>query len=90
MINCAGKFNAERSGHGVRFKAPTALMQDLTPYLGFGGEEVCAGPHTVETGEPYDPLHIGALGVYGVVVETEHLSVETYALAMQLYAYHTS
>jgi hypothetical protein len=27
----------------------------------------------VETGEPYDPLHIGALSVYGVVVETEHL-----------------
>jgi hypothetical protein len=86
MINCAGKFNAERSGHGVRFKAPNALMQgltpylvylvpcDLTPYLGFGGEEVCAGPHTVETGKPYDPLHIGALGVYGVVVKTEHLA----------------
>jgi hypothetical protein len=28
----------------------------------------------VETGEPYDPLHIGALGVNGVVVETEHLA----------------
>jgi hypothetical protein len=27
------KFNAERSGHGARFKAPNALMQDLTPYL---------------------------------------------------------
>jgi hypothetical protein len=36
MINCAGKFNAERSGHGVKFKAPNALMQDLTPYLGRG------------------------------------------------------
>jgi hypothetical protein len=33
MINCAGKFNAERSDHGVKFKAPNALMQDLTPYL---------------------------------------------------------
>src|ERR687895_965345 len=32
MINCTGKFNAERSGHGVKFKAPNALMQDLTPY----------------------------------------------------------
>ena len=42
--------------------------------FGFGGEEVCAGPHTVETGKPYDPLHIGALGVYGVVVKTEHLA----------------
>jgi hypothetical protein len=31
------------------------------PDLGFGGEEVGAGPHTVETGEPSDPLHIGAL-----------------------------
>jgi len=39
--------------------------------LGFGGEE---GSHTVETGELYNPLHIGALGVYGVVVETEHLA----------------
>src|SRR5918992_2226827 len=32
LINCAGKFNAERSSHGVKFKAPNALMQDLTPY----------------------------------------------------------
>ena len=42
--------------------------------LGFGGEEVFAGPHAVETDEAYDPLHIGALGVYGVVMETEHLA----------------
>ncbi len=42
--------------------------------LGLAGEEVCAGPHTVETSEPYDPLHIGALGVHGVVVATEHLA----------------
>jgi hypothetical protein len=42
--------------------------------LGFGGEEVFAGPHAVETDESYDPLHIGSLGVNGVVVETEHLA----------------
>ena len=41
--------------------------------LGFGGEEVFARPHAVETDESYDPLHIGALGVNGVVVQTEHL-----------------
>ena len=29
--------------------------------------------HAVETDEPDDPLHRGALGVIGVVVETEHL-----------------
>jgi hypothetical protein len=28
----------------------------------------------VETDESYDPLHRGALGVHGVVVETEHLA----------------
>jgi hypothetical protein len=28
----------------------------------------------VETDEPYDPIHIGSLGVNGVVVETEHLA----------------
>ena len=42
--------------------------------LRFGGEEVLARPHAVETDEPYDPIHIGALGVHGVVVETEHLA----------------
>jgi hypothetical protein len=41
---------------------------------GFGGEEVCARPHAMETGEPSDPLHLGALGVHGGVVETEHLA----------------
>lgn len=39
--------------------------------LGFGGEEVCARPHAVETDESSDPLHIGSLGVNGVVVQTE-------------------
>jgi hypothetical protein len=39
--------------------------------LGFGGEEVCARPHAVETDESYDPLHIGSLGVNGEVVQTE-------------------
>ena len=33
-----------------------------------------ARPHAVEMDEPDDPPHIGALGVNGVVVETEHLS----------------
>jgi hypothetical protein len=42
--------------------------------LRFGGEEVLARPHAMETDEPYDPIHIGALGVHGVVVETEHLA----------------
>jgi hypothetical protein len=32
LKNYAGEFNAERLGHGVKFKAPNALMQDLTPY----------------------------------------------------------
>jgi hypothetical protein len=32
LINCARKFSAERSGYGVKLKAPNALMQDLTPY----------------------------------------------------------
>ena len=42
--------------------------------LRFGGEEIFARPHAVETDESDDPLHIGALGVNGVVVETEHLA----------------
>jgi hypothetical protein len=42
--------------------------------LRFGGEEVLVRPHAMETDEPYDPIHIGVLGVNGVVVETEHLS----------------
>jgi hypothetical protein len=42
--------------------------------LGFGREEVFARPHTVETGESYDPLHRGSLSMNGVVVQTEHLS----------------
>jgi hypothetical protein len=42
--------------------------------LGFGGEEVFARPHTLETDESYDPLHRGRLSVHGVVVQTEHLS----------------
>ena len=40
----------------------------------FGGEEVRARLHAVETDEPYDPLHIRVLGEHGVVVETEHRS----------------
>ena len=50
--------------------------------LGFGGEEVFARPHAVEPDEPYDPLHRGALGVDGVVVQTEHLShvIEAFGL----------
>jgi hypothetical protein len=39
-----------------------------------GGEEVFARPHAVETDEADDPLHPRALGVHGVVVETEHRS----------------
>jgi hypothetical protein len=40
--------------------------------LRFGGAKVLARPHAVETDEPYDPIHRGALGMNGVVVETEH------------------
>ena len=40
--------------------------------LGFSGEDLGTRPHAVETGKPYDPLHIGTLGVDRVVVETEH------------------
>src|SRR5712691_12984687 len=42
--------------------------------LRFGGTKVLARPHAVETGESYDPLHIGSLGVNGVVGQTQHLS----------------
>jgi hypothetical protein len=42
--------------------------------LRFGREEVVARPHAVETDKANDPLHIGALGVNGVVVETKHPS----------------
>ena len=40
--------------------------------LAFSRKEVCTGPHAVETPEPDDPLHRGALGVDGGVMETEH------------------
>jgi len=42
--------------------------------LGCGGSEVLVRPHAVETDESYNPLDIGALGVNGGVVETEHLA----------------
>ena len=42
--------------------------------LRFGGEEVCARPHTVEADEPDDPVHIGALGMNRVVMETKHFT----------------
>jgi hypothetical protein len=32
------------------------------------------GLHAVEADVAHDPLHIGSLGVNGVVVQTEHLS----------------
>jgi hypothetical protein len=40
----------------------------------FGREEMVARPHAVEMDEADDPFHIGALGVNGVVVETQHPS----------------
>src|SRR5688572_14690265 len=40
--------------------------------LRFGGEEVLAPPHAVEADESCDPLHRGALGGHGVLVQTEH------------------
>jgi hypothetical protein len=42
--------------------------------LGFGGEKVLTGPHSVETDKPHDPIYVGSLGVNGVVVQTEYLS----------------
>jgi len=36
--------------------------------LRLGGEEILPRPHAVETDEPYDPIHIGSLGVNGIVV----------------------
>jgi hypothetical protein len=42
--------------------------------LGFGGEEVFTGPHAVKTNKPHDPVHVGSLGMNGVVVQTEYLS----------------
>jgi hypothetical protein len=41
---------------------------------GFGGEEVFARPQAVATDASDDPRHSGALGVHGVVVQTEPLS----------------
>ena len=40
-----------------------------------GREEVRPRPHAVETNESDGPLHIGALGADGVVVEPEYLQV---------------
>ncbi len=42
--------------------------------LGFGGEKILTRPHAVETNAPYNPLHLGSLGVHGVVGETAHLA----------------
>jgi hypothetical protein len=39
--------------------------------LGFGGEEVRAGPHPVKPGEASDPFHMGALCVDGVMLHPE-------------------
>ena len=36
--------------------------------LRFGGEEVGAGPHTVETGEASDPLHLGVFRAETIVL----------------------
>jgi hypothetical protein len=42
--------------------------------LGFAGEEVITRPHATETNKPHDPVHVGTLGMNGVVVQTEYLS----------------
>ena len=59
--------------------------------LGFGGEEVLARPHAVETDESYDPLDIGSLSVDGVVMQTEHLShfIEEFGLLIARRGRHT-
>ncbi len=41
---------------------------------GFGRAKVVARPQAVETDEAYAPLHLGAFGMHGGVVETEHAS----------------
>jgi hypothetical protein len=61
--------------------------------LGFGGKEVFTRPHAVETDEASDPLDIGALGVDGAVMETEHLAdvIESFwTLTMWCWTYKVS
>ena len=41
---------------------------------GFGGEEIIARLHPVETDETHDPVHIGTLGVNGVMMESKHIA----------------
>jgi hypothetical protein len=42
--------------------------------FGFGREQILPGAHLVKMSEPGNPVHIGSLGVDGIVVKTEHLS----------------
>jgi hypothetical protein len=44
----------------------------------------------METDEPHDPLHIGALGVNGILVETEHIAdfIEELWLLTSRYVQH--
>jgi hypothetical protein len=35
---------------------------------------VLTGPHAMKTNKPHDPVHLGSLGLNGVVVKTEYLS----------------
>jgi hypothetical protein len=55
-----------------RFRARPCQLGKRRPLA--GGEEALVRPHAMETDEPYDPSHRGALGVHGAVVVTKYLS----------------
>jgi hypothetical protein len=42
--------------------------------LRLGGKEACARSHVVKPDEPHDPVHIGPLGMNGIVMETEDVA----------------
>jgi hypothetical protein len=42
--------------------------------LRLGGVEVLTRPHAVKPDEADDPLHIGTLGMNGIVLEAEHVT----------------
>jgi hypothetical protein len=59
---------------GFRPGTMRAILPPPAPTSNRSAHEVFTRPHAVETDEPSDPLDIGALGVYGVVMQTEHLA----------------
>ena len=69
----AGRAGGLESYLAIRYP-PGSMTTGTLIFFGFGGEEILTGPHAVETNEPHDPVHVGSLGVNGVVVQTENLS----------------